>query len=203
MTRLGDPLTVSKDPDVTKFVYLTDDANAFLTVLSDHGIVTGVRLWSVTTLAKAQDPYGIGLGESKDKVIAKRGTPARESADVDGPFEAYQNQDVLWLYHIKADQSVSSITLATTDAAVAQIPAQQMPDVHSGGSAHSAVRVVQPASDVARWEQMYLAIRPCGDNGTWLVRRTERQGSLDVVTASCNFGGISQAFYFQPVSERP
>lgn len=202
-SRMGDPLVVSKDDTLTKFVYLTDNDNAFVTVLSEHGIVTGVRLWSVTNIAKTQDPFGVALGDAKDKVAAKRGQPTRESADIDGPFEAYQAGDVLWLYHIKGDQSVASITLSTTDNAIADLPQQQLPAVHLGRSAEDAVRVIQPnAGDVSRWEQMFLAIRPCGDNGTWLVRRTERQGRLDVVTASCNLGGISQAFYFEPSTKQ-
>jgi hypothetical protein len=200
--RLGDPLAVAKDPQLTKFVYLTEDTNAFVTVLSEHGIVTGVRLWSVTTLpGKTHDPFGLALGDEADKVIAKRGKPTRQAADIDGPFDAYQDRDVLWLYHIKGDQSVTSITLSTTDSAIADVPQQPLPAVHSGESEADAVRIVQPsAADTKRWEQMFLAIRPCGENGTWLVRKTERQGSIDVVTASCNLGGVSRQFYFQPTT---
>jgi hypothetical protein len=198
--RMGDPIAVSKDPALTKFVYLTEDTNAFLTVLSERGIVSGIRLWSVTTApGKTTDPFGIALNDTKDKVLAKRGKPVREAADIDGPFESYQDRDVLWLYHIKADQSVTSITLSTTEAAISDLPAQPLPKVHSGESAADAVRVVQPnAGDTSRWEQMYLAIRPCGQSGTWLVRKTEHQGVLDVVSASCNLSGLSQAFYFAP-----
>lgn len=198
--RMGDPLAVSKDSTLTKFVYLTEDTNAFLTVLSERGIVSGVRLWSVTTAqGKTADPFGIALNDTKDKVLAKRGKPIREAADIDGPFESYQDGDVLWLYHIKADQSVTSITLSTTEAAISGVPAQPLPKVHTGATAADAVRIVQPnAGDASRWEQMFLAIRPCGDNGNWLLRKTERQGTLDVVTASCNLGGLSQAFYFAP-----
>lgn len=198
--RLGDPVTVSKDPTLTKFVYLTDDTNAFITVLSEHGIVSGVRLWSVTTLpGKTLDPFGVTLGDAVDKVISKRGKPARESADIDGPFDAYQDGDVLWLYHIKGDQSVNSITLSTTDTALANLPQQPLPPVHSGASPEDAIRIVQPnAADAKRWEQMYLAIRPCGDaGGTWMIRKTERQGNVDVVTASCNLAGLDRDFYFQ------
>jgi hypothetical protein len=197
--RMGDPIAVAKDPQLTKFVYLTDDTNAFVTVLSEHGIVSGVRLWSVTTLpAKTVDPFGIALNDTVDKLTAKRGKPTREAADVDGPFDAYQNGDVLWLYHVKADQSINSITLSTTDTALANLPQQPQPAVHSGQSAEDAVRIVQPnADDAKRWEEMYLAIRPCGDNGKWLIRKTERQGTVDVVTASCNLGGLSREFYFQ------
>jgi hypothetical protein len=198
--RMGDPLAVSKDPQLTKFVYLTEDTNAFVTVLSEHGIVTGVRLWSVTTqTGKTYDPFGITLNDPVDKVISKRGKPTRQSEDIDGPFDAYQSPDVLWMYHIKGDQSITSITLSTTDNAIADLPAQPLPAVHSGDSATDAVRVVQPnAGDTKRWEQMFLAIRPCGDNGTWLIRQTERQGKIDVVTASCNLGGASRQFYFAP-----
>jgi hypothetical protein len=202
-SRLGDPITVSKDPTLTKFVYLTDDTNSFVTVLSEHGIVSGVRLWSVTTQpGKTLDPYGIALGDAVDKLVAKRGKPARESADIDGPFDAYQDRDVLWLYHIKGDQSVTSITLSTTDTALADLPQQPLPPVHSGTSPADAIRVVQPnADDTKRWEQMYLAIRPCGDNnGTWLIRKTARQGNLEVVSASCNLGGLTRDYYFQPTT---
>jgi hypothetical protein len=197
--RMGDPLAVAKDPQLTKFVYLTEDTNAFVTILSEHGIVSGVRLWSVTTLSgKTTDPFGIALNDAVDKVVAKRGKPAREAEDIDGPFDAYQDRDVLWLYHIKGDQSVTSITLSTTDNALADLPQQPLPAVHTGQSAADAVRVVQPnAGDAKRWEEMFLAIRPCGDNGKWLIRKTERQGSVDVVTASCNLGGLSRDFYFQ------
>jgi hypothetical protein len=198
--RLGDPLTVAKDPALTKFVYLTENTGAFVTVLSEHGIVTGVRLWSVTTLpGKTLDPFGIALADDKDKLIGKRGKPTREAADIDGPFEAYQDRDVLWLYHIKGDQSITSITLSTTDSAIADLPQQPLPSVHTGESAADAVRIVQPnAADAKRWEQMFLAIRPCRENGNWLIRKTEQQGKLDVVTASCNLGGISKSFYFAP-----
>lgn len=201
VTRMGDPLIVSHDPTLTKFVYLTDDTNAFITVLSEHGIVSGIRLWSVTTQAgKTSDPFGIKLEDSKDSLIAKRGKPARDGEDIDGPFESYQDGDVLWLYHIKGDQSVTSITLSTTDTAIAGIREQPLPAVHLGRNADDAVRIVQPtAGDTKRWEEMFLAIRPCGDNnGKWAIRRTERQGTLDVVTASCDLGGPSQAFYFSP-----
>lgn len=200
--RMGDPLTVSKDPQLTKFVYLTEDTNAFETVLSEHGIVTGVRLWSVTTLpGKTYDPFGIALNDAVDKLVAKRGKPTRQAEDIDGPFDSYQDRDILWVYHIKADQSITSITLSTTDNAIAELPAQPLPTVHSGQSASNAIRIVQPnAGDVKRWEEMFLAIRPCGNNGTWLIRRTERQGTVDAVTASCNLGGASQTFYFAPAT---
>lgn len=201
---MGDPIAVSKDPTLTKFVYLTEDTNAFVTVLSEHGVVSGVRLWSVTTLpGKTVDPFGITLGDTVDKVVSKRGKPVREAADIDGPFDAYQDGNVLWLYHIKGDQSVTSITLSTTDTALADLPQQPLPNVHSGTSAADAIRIVQPnAADAKRWEQMYLAIRACGDNGTWMIRKTERQGSVDVVTASCNLGGLSRDFYFAPSTGR-
>jgi hypothetical protein len=201
---MGDPIVVSKDPTLTKFVYLTEDTNAFFTVLSEHGIVTGVRLWSVTTLpGKTLDPFGIALGDQAAKLAAKRGKPAREAADIDGPFDAYQDRDVLWLYHLKGDQSITSITLSTADNAIADLPQQPMPSVHSGASAGDAVRIVQPnADDAKRWEQMFLAVRPCGDNGTWMIRKTERQGNVDVVTASCNLGGPTQEFYFQPTTSQ-
>ena len=201
-TRMGDPIAVSNDPSLLKFVYLTDDANAFVTVLSEHGIVSGIRLWSVTTApSKTPDPFGIKLEAGKDTLLAKRGKPTREGEDIDGPFEAYQDGDLLWLYHIKGDQSVTSITLSTTDNAIAGMSAQPLPTVHLGRSTADAVRIVQPtASDTKRWEELFLAIRPCGDNGKWLIRRTERQGTFDVVTASCNLGGPSTAFYFAPTT---
>jgi hypothetical protein len=195
--RMGDPIAVGKDPKLAKFVYLVEHGNAFLTVLSERGYVSGVRLWSVTGApGKTLDPFGIALGEQADALTGKRGKPTRSGSDIDGPFDAYQNGDVLWLYHIRGNQSVASITLSTTESAIEDLPEAPLPAVHTGASAADAIVVVQPdAKDVARWEQMYLAIHPCGANGVWKSNKTERQGKTDVLSATCS-DGPARTFYF-------
>ncbi len=199
-TRMGDPVATAHDPQLDKFVYLTEDGNAFVTAIAEHGMVSGIRLWSLTNAAgKTADTFGITLGTSDETLKAKRGKPARTGSDIDGPFEAYQDGDTLWLYHLRGDQSVSSITLSTSESALAESAAQPLPAVHSGRSRADAIRVVQPDSAaVQRFEQMYLAIHPCPGGGTWHIAKTVRQDGVDVVSTSCNPSGAAQTWYFTP-----
>lgn len=197
---MGDPVATAHDPQLDKFVYLTDGGNAFVTAIAEHGMVSGIRLWSVTNApGKIADPFGITLGASEETLKAKRGKPVRAGSDIDGPFDSYQDRDTLWLYHLRGDQSVSSITLSTSESALAERAAQPLPAVRTGTSAADAIRVVQPDSAaVRRFEQLYLAIHPCARGGTWHIAKTVRQAGMDVVSANCDPGGAAQTWYFLP-----
>ena len=197
---MGDPIATAHDPRLDKFVYLTGDGNAFVTAIAEHGVVSGIRLWSVTNATgKTADPFGIALGASDETLRAKRGKPSRTGSDIDGPFESYQDGDMLWLYHLRGDQTVSSITLSTSESALADLPAKAMPAVHTGTSAADAIRVVQAdAASVKRFEELYLAIHPCAGGGVWRIAKTVRENGTDVVSAACDAGGAAQTWYFRP-----
>lgn len=197
---MGDPIATAHDPRLDKFVYLTDNGNAFVTAIAEHGVVSGVRLWSVTNRAgKITDPFGVTLDANVQALHAKRGNPSRSGSDIDGPFQAYQDRDTLWLYHLRADETVSSITLSTSESALAELPARPLPAVHTGTSAADAIRVVQPdTASVQRFEQLFLAIHPCAGGGTWRVAKTAHQGGIDVVSAACDPSGAAQTWYFAP-----
>lgn len=201
--RLGDPIIAAKDPHVTKFVYLTEHGNAFVTVVTERGRVSGVRLWSLPTAQpKTADPFGVTLNEEIGSVLQTRGKPTRIASDSDGPFDAYQNGDVLWLYHINGNQTVRTITVSTTESAIEDLSQQPLPDLHTGASlADAVVMDVSSPGDAKQWENMYLAIRPCGGNGKWheeqRVTQTQGGASYDAVTVSCSSGGASQTLYFK------
>lgn len=201
---MGDPIAIGSDTKLSKFVYLTDDGTAFLTVLAERGNVSGVRLWSVSIApGKTRDPFGIALGEDAGKLLAKRGKPTRTAGDIDGPFDAYQNGDTLWVYHIRGNQSVSSITLSTTEAAIEDLPERPIPATHGGTSAADAIRIVQPTgADVNRWETMYLAVHPCNGTGTWHIEKLDHASAVDAVAASCSGSGERRVFYFAPMLQK-
>lgn len=201
--RMGDPVIAAKDPNLQKFVYLTEHENAFVTVLTERGRVSGVRLWSLPTAApKTADPFGISLNEDVDKLLQSRGKPSRTAADSDGPFDAYQSGDVLWLYHLNANQTVRTITVSATQSSIDDLPEQTLPQLHTGTSPADAV-VMNAASpdDAKRWEDMYLAIRPCADQGKWRAGKRLTQtlsgAAYDAVTVTCSSGGESQTLYFK------
>lgn len=200
--RMGDPLVASHDNLISKFVYLTEGENAFVTVLSERGRVYGIRLWSLPTAApKTTDPYGIALNQDVDTLLQRRGKPARTGSDADGSFDAYQTGDVLWLYHVNGNQTVRTITLSEPESAIQQMPEQPLPTLHTGSSPADAIvmNAVSPA-DAKRWEGMYLAVRTCGSNGAWHEgpRAVVKQNgaAYDAVTASCSSGGAMQTLYF-------
>jgi hypothetical protein len=201
--RMGDPLIATRDPYVTKFVYLTEHENAFITVLTQRGRVSGVRLWSLPTATpKTADPFGIALNEEADKLLQARGKPTRVASDSDGPFDAYQNGDVLWLYHLNGNQTVRTITVASTQSAIEDLSEQQLPQLHAGTSpADAIVMDTSSPDDAKRWEVMYVAIRPCANGGSWHERKrvtqTENGTAYDAVTVSCSAGGAAQTFYFR------
>ncbi len=201
--RMGDPIIATKDPHLTKFVYLTDHENAFVTVMTERGRVSGIRLWSLPTAApKTADPFGIMLNEDVNKLLQVRGKPTRSANDADGPFDAYQDGDVLWLYHINGNQTVRTITVSTTESSMDDLSEQQIPALHTGSSpADAVVMDVASPDDAKQWENMYLAIRPCGSDGKWHVDKratqTENGTAYDAVTVSCSSGGASQTLYFK------
>ncbi|HKU68632.1 MAG TPA: hypothetical protein VJP85_12720 [Candidatus Baltobacteraceae bacterium] len=201
--RMGDPLVAAKDPHLTKFVYLTEHENAFVTVLTERGRVSGVRLWSLPTATpKTADPFGIHLNQDVEALWLRRGKPSRVSSDADGPFDAYQNGDVLWLYHVNANQTVRTITVSATESAIEDLPEAALPQMHTGTSVDDAV-VMDTASpdDAKRWEDMYLAIRPCANDGKWhedkRVTQTANGGAYDAVTVTCSSDGAAQTLYFK------
>lgn len=203
--RMGDPVISTKDPHVTKFVYLTERENAFVTVLTQRGHVSGVRLWSLpTAMPKTADPFGIALNDDTDKLLQARGKPSRTAADSDGPFDAYQNGDVLWLYHLNANQTIRTITLSATQAAIEDLPEAPLPQIHTGTSQSDPI-VMDAASpdDAKQWEGMYMAVRPCASGGKWRIdkRATQNLGgtAYDAVTASCSSGGAAETLYFTSV----
>jgi len=207
--RMGDPVIAAKDPNLQKFVYLTEHENAFVTVLTERGRVSGVRLWSLPTAApKTADPFGIALNDDAGKLLQARGKPSRTAADSDGPFDAFQSGDVLWLYHLNANQTVRTITLSATQASIEDLPEQPLPQLHTGTSPADAVLMNAASPDDAkRWEDMYLAIRPCADNGKWRedkrVTQTPGGAAFDAVTATCSSGGATQTLYFKSASSSP
>lgn len=201
--RMGDPVIAAKDPNLQKFVYLTEHENAFVTVLTERGLVSGVRLWALpTAVPKTADPFGISLNEDADKLLQSRGKPSRTAADSDGPFDAYQNGDVLWLYHLNANQTVRTITVSATQAAIDDLPQQTLPQLHTGTSPLDAIVMsAASADDTKRWEDMYLAIRPCADQGKWRADKRAKQTvgavAYDAVTVTCSSGDASQTLYFR------
>ena len=201
--RMGDPVIATKDPHVTKFVYLTEHENAFVTVVTERGRVSGVRLWSLPTAQpKTADPFGVTLNEEIGKVLQTRGKPTRMASDSDGPFDAYQGGDVLWLYHINGNQTVRTITVSTTESAIEDLSEQPLPDLHTGDSrADAVVMDVSSPDDAKQWENMYLAIRPCGTDGKWHVDKraaqTQDGASYDALSVSCSSGGATQTLYFE------
>lgn len=201
--RMGDPVIAAKDPDVTKFVYLTEHENAFVTVMTERGRVSGVRLWSLPTARpKTADPFGVTLNEEIGTVLETRGKPSRVASDSDGPFDAYQSGDVLWLYHVNGNQTVRTITVSTTESAMEDLSEQPLPDLHTGTSVADAVVMnVTSPDDAKQWENMYLAIRPCASQGKWhedkRVTQTQDGAAYDALTVSCSSGGASQTLFFK------
>jgi hypothetical protein len=202
-TRMGDPVIAAKDPNLQKFVYLTEHENAFITVLTERGRVSGVRLWSLPTATpKTTDPFGIALNEDAAKLLQARGKPSRSAADSDGPFDAYQSADVLWLYHLNANQTVRTITLSATQSVIEDLPEQPLPQLHTGTSPSDAIVMnTDSAADAKRWEDMYAAIRPCANDGKWSAEKrltqTAAGGEYDAVTLTCSSGGGAQTLYFK------
>jgi hypothetical protein len=207
--RMGDPVVATHDNRSAKFVYLTDRENAFLTVITEHGRVSGLRLWSLPTATPSTtDPFGIRLNEDAQKLLDARGKPSRSAADADGPFDAYQSGDVLWLYYLNGNGTVRAITLAATEDSVAAMPEQPLPALHAGASPADAIVVDAPSrGDSQRWEGMFFAVHPCANDGTWRVgkRTTQMQegSAYDAVTATCSTGGAAQTLFFRRVPAGP
>lgn len=207
--RMGDPLITTQDANVAKFVYLIEHDTAFVTVLTQHGRVSGVRLWSLPTgTPKTADPFGIALNDDTDKLLQERGKPMRTSGDSDGPYYAYQNGDVLWVYHINGNQTIRTITVAATESAIDDLSEQTVPAVHTGSSPSDAIVMnTASAADAEHWENLYLAVRPCANSGTWhaskRVAQTQNGASYDAVTASCSTGGATETVYFTSAGSRP
>lgn len=206
-SRMGDPVVASHDANAAKFVYLTEHGNAFVTIVTERGHVSGIRLWALPTAApKTADPFGIVLNEDADVLVQKRGKPSRTANDADGPFDAYQDGDVLWLYHINGNNTVHTITVSTTESDIEDLPEQPLPALHNGSSPQDAI-VMDAGSpgSAKRWEGMFLAVHPCGGNGTLReTRRTTQMQdgrSYDVVTTSCSSDGTNATLYFRTNSE--
>ncbi len=201
--RMGDPVIAAKDPHLTKFVYLTEHENAFVTVLTERGRVSGLRLWSLPTAQpKTADPFGIALNEESGKVQQVRGKPSRSASDSDGPFDAYQSGDVLWLYHLNGNQTVRTITVSATESAIEDLPEQPLPQLHTGTTpADAIVMNTSSPQDAKRWEEMYVAIRPCANEGNWSTdnRTTQVQNGApyDVLNLRCSSGGAAATLYFR------
>ena len=205
-TRMGDPVVATHDATISKFVYLTEHGNAFVTVVTERGRVSGVRLWALPTAApKTTDPFGIALNQDVDALIQKRGKPSRAASDSDGPFDSYQDGDVLWLYNLNGNNTVRTITLSTTESAIEDMPAQPLPALHAGTSPDDAIVMdVNSADDAKKWESMFLAVHPCNGNGTLREskRATETQSgnTYDVVNAACSSSGSDVTLYFRAAS---
>lgn len=201
---MGDPVATAKDAHTTKFVYLTEHENAFVTVITEHGRVSGVRLWALpTAMPKTADPFGIALNQEAGKLLEARGKPSRIASDADGPFDAFQDGEVLWLYHLNGNQTVRDITVSATESSIEDLPEQPLPTLHSGSSpADAIVPDAARGDDAKRWEQMFFAVHPCGRNGTWREEKRATQpqdgNAYDVVTVSCSAGGAAQTLYFKP-----
>ena len=140
-------------------------------------MVSGIRLWALPSATPATaDPFGITLGAEESKLIGARGKPSRAGSDIDGPFDSYQSGDVLWMYHINALQTVANVTVSTTEQDIEDLPEQRLPAVHAGNSSADALTIVTPTkADAERWERLYFAVHPCQSDGTWNVKKTQRQ----------------------------
>ena len=200
---MGDPVVATHDANAAKFVYLTEHANAFVTVVTERGRVSGIRLWALPTATpKTADPFGIALNEDAAAVLQKRGKPSRTANDADGPFDSYQDGDVLWLYHLNGNGTVHTITVSTTESNIEDLQEQPLPTLHNGTSpADAIVMDVTSPDDAKRWEGMFLAVHPCVGNGTLREskRATQTQDgtAYDVVTASCSSNGSDATLYFK------
>ena len=206
---MGDPVVATHDAKAAKFVYLAEHANAFVTVVTEHGRVSGIRLWALPTATpKTADPFGIALNEDAAAVLQKRGKPSRTANDADGPFDSYQDGDVLWLYHLNGNGTVHTITLSTTESNIEDLQEQPLPTLHNGTSAADAIVMdVTLPDDAKRWEGMFLAVHPCSGNGTLREskRATQTQDgtTYDVVTASCSSDGSDATLYFKTANSLP
>lgn len=207
-SRMGDPVIATHDATVSKFVYLTENENAFVTVVTERGRVSGVRLWALPTATpKTTDPAGIALNQDAGTLLQKRGKPSRTASDSDGPFDSYQDGDVLWLYHLNGNNTVRNITLSTTESAIEDLSQQALPALHAGTSpADAIVMNVGSGDDAKKWESMFLAVHPCDGNGTMKESNRQTQTlngvSYDVVTASCS-AASDVTLYFKPASLPP
>jgi hypothetical protein len=77
-----------------------------------------------------------------------------------------------------------------------------LPQLHTGTSpADAIVMDAHSPDDAKRWEDMYVAIRPCASGGNWREEKrttqTESGTPYDAVTVSCSAGGAMQTFYFR------
>lgn len=202
---MGDPLVASRAGNLRKFVYSSTNGNAFITVITQRGRVSGLRLWALPAAnARTADPFGITLNEDVSALLRARGKPSRAAADADGPFDAYQNGDVLWLYHVNGNSTVRTITLSTTQSAIDDLQRAPLPELHTGASPPQAIRMdVASANDAKRWESMFFAVHPCGSNGSWRVQKrrtlTRTSGAYDAVTVTCSTGGQDRTLYFTPI----
>lgn len=206
---MGDPVVATHDANVSKFVYLTERENAFVTVVTERGRVSGIRLWALPTATpKTADPFGIALNEDAGALLQKRGKPARTAGDADGPFDSYQDGDVLWLYHLNGNNTVRTITLSTTESAIEDMSEQPLPALHNGTSPGDAIVMdVASGDDAKKWEGMFLAVHPCNGNGKLQESKRETQmqdgSAYDVISATCSSAASGVTLYFRARSLAP
>lgn len=198
----GDPLVATPGADVSTNVYVTDANRSFVTVLVRRGLVSGIRVWEPPGAASTlRDPAGIALGDSEAAVRKARGAPSRAGSDSDGPYLAYQNANLLWLYHLNGDGSVRTITVAATSAVLDDLPAAPLPPAHGGTSVDDAVVVKQSDGRAGvGWEHLYLAVHPCPGGGRWTMDRQKLvriySRFYDDLHAVCSSNGSARDFFF-------
>ena len=189
---------------------------ATLTLTDSSGTISGISLFATDPSSlrpPPQDPFGVALGDSGDRLSEVRGQPQRYDDDGGGEFTSYYGRisEVRWTYGLR-DNTIYSIgviapyRIVRATGAVVPVPTPRpanapTPPPPDAGSFDRAV-IVTP-DDIAanpRFEFAYVENVACG-NGDHFVPTAQtivnlRHRNFNKIDAKCPSTGETRSFYF-------
>ena len=211
VTRLGDPLVHRKreiqDVPSDDYLYISPTGKAAEHLEIVRGYVVGVRAIPAPQLKNTGDlpsALGIALGGSSAALasLPKSSTTYKGRAE-GGIIETHRGQDGLLYSFISKGGSITQIAVRLPENAVARLPAQPAPILHSGMRPEDAVVVKAPNEDAGnQFIGVFLSANGCGGgDGFWKPVGPGEATAFNAhpmvkVEAACTSTGQHQTFWF-------
>lgn len=203
----GKPLLQRRMPDGEILTWNgLDNQDAYMILLESGGVVRSIRVFSTTPGGSTHgltDPFGVTIGDSPDRLLAKRGSPKTTYSDQPGEtVSVYDGSaDDAWVYEFDGEQ-LHAITLMTKQPP----PSDENvgPDPNDGSTAEKAFVITADSEfDGIRFERYYASnLSGCSDG--WKIGlqsvASKGQREIDRLDLTCSADNSRRSVFFDITS---
>jgi hypothetical protein len=200
----GPPIFSHHAPDgsVTTFNHSAKNADAYVVIVSQSGVLQEIGVVANRAEGSKEgltDPSGVSLGDTVDKLKARRGEPSTPAAAGGTTEYMYKGAQGIWVYDVEKGV-VADIRLLSPNPRPAH-PATGKDGPHDGSSPEKAFVITARSEDEGVHFEYYYArtLAPCA--GQWnfggqaLV--TANHKSYDRLSMTCPLDKSQRAVFFE------